>query len=1398
VQRNTGLVRAALLPLLAGSLLGQTLSLSTNTLTFNIPAGTTNPQAQTLMITASGANGAMLSITPTTTTGGMWLSVSPPSIVSPTGTLPIVVTVNPGSLTTGTYTGQLAFSLPPMAAQNVTVTVNLGTANTGLTAAPATLTFTGQKDGANPQPQTVNITGASTTMHYTAAVSTTSGGNWLSTSLGTSTGAVPGTLNVSVSTTGLAAQTYGGTVILTPSEGGAPLTIPVSLTITDTAGTSQVQAQPSSLTFNYITGGTAPSGRSVQVNLSGSTAPQTFTTAITYPSSTGTGGPGWLTISPSSGMTGTSAVITANPGSLAPGTYPANVQFSVSGSTPVTVPVTLVVVQGNSASPIMVMPATLRFFSAPGTTTAQQTITVTSSTPGVAFSASATTTSGGNWLSVSPASGTAPASLAVTVNPANLQAGSYSGSVYVTQGSTNYTVSVTLVISSQSQLRLSQTGLFFSSQAPGVLPSQVVNVTTTDNSSIPFSATPSTSDGGTWLQLKTGSTTTPGVLNISVDSSGLAAGTYMGTIVVSSPGASNSPQTITVTLTVSSAGGTVPGFQVAPTTLNLFASQGSTAPPPAVLMVTSATTGAAYSVNVTSTGGSWLSASPLSGLSPSAITVTANPFGLSNGSYQGTVTITAAGSTTPITVPVNLTVSTDPMLQARPQILTFNLQTGGSVPASRPVVITQTTGATGPFQVAATTAAGGNWLTASSTSGTSPGGFVAGLSNSVVSTLSPGTYNGTITVTSSTLVNSPLAIPVVLNVSANPLISVTDTQLIFNSQVGGATPATQTINVSSTGAAIPIQANARVLGGSNWLMVNAGTPTTPSAVTVTVNPSGLAPGLYQGAIDITSSGSGNITRTTPVLLNVGNTSLLGLSPLELSFGAGGVAPGQPQTISLSSTGAPVNFSATANVVSPASGTWLTLTPATGSTPGAIQVNANTTGLAAGTYFALIAVGPAGSTTLQYIPVSLTVGSDNGATGLSASPRSISFTQTLGQAAPDAQQLEVASASQKTFTVSATTGSGGNWLLVSSAIGTTSYLLLVSAASANMAAGTYSGSITLTPTGSSVSLIVPVTLTVGTASTSAPVTASPAKLNFSATAGASNPATQTIQVSSASSTAVNYTTTVSVSQGATWLQVTPASGQTPGSIQVTANISGLAAGTYNGNVVITPAGATSGVMVPVTLTIAGQPSAITASPTTLTFNGTAGGSNPAVQMVQLTAPSGSSAVSYTTSATVTQGSNWLQVTPTSGQTPGTLQVTANIAGLAIGTYNGNIVITPAGATSGIMVPVTLTLVGLPAAGQLTASPATLSFTGTAGGSNPAVQTVQLSASSATNYTASATVSQGSNWLQVSPTSGQTPGTLQVTANISGLTAGTYKGTITITPASGGTATAVTIPVMLTVM
>ncbi|MGE0884113.1 MAG: S8 family serine peptidase [Blastocatellales bacterium] len=92
---------------------------------------------------------------------------------------------------------------------------------------------------------------------------------------------------------------------------------------------------------------------------------------------------------------------------------------------------------------------------------------------------------------------------------------------------------------------------------------------------------------------------------------------------------------------------------------------------------------------------------------------------------------------------------------------------------------------------------------------------------------------------------------------------------------------------------------------------------------------------------------------------------------------------------------------------------------------------------------------------------------------------------------------------------------------------------------------------------------------------------PSSLNFTATAGGSNPANQTISIANAGGGTLNW----AASDNASWLSLSPASGTAPSTLTASVNISGLAAGTYNGTITIGSTGATnSPLSLPVTLTV----------------------------------------------------------------------------------------------------------------------------------------------------------------------------------------------------------------------
>jgi uncharacterized protein (TIGR03437 family) len=108
----------------------------------------------------------------------------------------------------------------------------------------------------------------------------------------------------------------------------------------------------------------------------------------------------------------------------------------------------------------------------------------------------------------------------------------------------------------------------------------------------------------------------------------------------------------------------------------------------------------------------------------------------------------------------------------------------------------------------------------------------------------------------------------VRKITSGASLSASPTTLSFSYSTGGATPANQSVSVTSLGSALSFTAAASTVSGSNWLSVSPASGITPATLNVSVNPAGVPSGIYQGAITVTPSGSGNQPLTIAVTLTI--------------------------------------------------------------------------------------------------------------------------------------------------------------------------------------------------------------------------------------------------------------------------------------------------------------------------------------------------------------------------------------------------------------------------------------------------------------------------------------------------------------------------------------------------
>ena len=99
----------------------------------------------------------------------------------------------------------------------------------------------------------------------------------------------------------------------------------------------------------------------------------------------------------------------------------------------------------------------------------------------------------------------------------------------------------------------------------------------------------------------------------------------------------------------------------------------------------------------------------------------------------------------------------------------------------------------------------------------------------------------------------------VRRVTAAAGLSANPTSASFAYTIGGATPAAQTVSITSTTGAVSFTAAASTSSGGGWLSVSPSSGTTPASISVSVNPTGVPGGTYQGAITLTPSVSSGLS-----------------------------------------------------------------------------------------------------------------------------------------------------------------------------------------------------------------------------------------------------------------------------------------------------------------------------------------------------------------------------------------------------------------------------------------------------------------------------------------------------------------------------------------------------------
>jgi uncharacterized protein (TIGR03437 family) len=319
-------------------------------------------------------------------------------------------------------------------------------------------------------------------------------------------------------------------------QGVAAFGVPVSVTpppVTDAQPPAKLQlpVSPTLVLWTAQQGAAPPAPASVVVS-----------SGVPFSVSVPGSAAAWLSVSGAGGTAPATLTFTPHIAGLGPGTYTATVTLNPvvleAGFAGTIVPATVSVSLTISGVPQVGWTAqNCCFFFAPGSSGSSppNVLTVTSNGAPVPFTASVT---GGDWLTVTPLSGTTPANLTLNVSPAGLADGTYSAQLVIQGPSNSVTVPVTFFI-------LSGGGAVQPPPAPTSIQLLPTSVSFLLESG---SGPPATPQVVTLHPSDIAITTTQAVIQVNASAANLWPGTYTATITATS--GTLAPVQIPVTLVV--------------------------------------------------------------------------------------------------------------------------------------------------------------------------------------------------------------------------------------------------------------------------------------------------------------------------------------------------------------------------------------------------------------------------------------------------------------------------------------------------------------------------------------------------------------------------------------------------------------------------------------------------------------------------------------------------------------------------------------------------------------------------------------------------------------------------------------------------------------------------------
>jgi hypothetical protein len=832
------------------------------------------------------------------------------------------------------------------------------------------------------------------------------------------------------------------------------------------------------------------------------------------------------------------------------------------------------------------------------------------------------------WLSLSTTSGTDNEDITVTVDRTGLSHGVYSGTIDVTSNGGNESVLVYMTVApTEPILYVSPIGLTF-------IDNQSHHAMIVRNDGVNDLIWGVTSDQP-WLSVSPASGTNDTQVNVYVDRTGLADGTYHGNLSVTSNGGD---ATVTVTLYVATPH---PILVVSPGALSFGALQTE-------MSISVTNSGTADLTWAVASDQPWLTTNPVAGTNNAMVAVYVDRAGLAPGDYNGALTVTSDGGAAIVTVTMTVP-DPSPQLIVSPGALTiFGYQTSVSLAVSNG----------GTEDLLWSIASDQTWLTVNPTSG------VNGATVNVVvdrTGLVPGMHNANLLVTSNGGdVNVPVTVEVtavteeagaicVFSDQSGTQCNIVDTGslvqvYIIHQSTDGASGSEFRLDVGGTGwiwlgdiwnfsLVIGSSVNGVMIGYNDCLAspIALGTanffsqaPTTGMPISIVAHPD--AGGIV--VADCNSNhlagmgGTAFVNSSLPCICGTSTdpNPVLYVGPLALDFGDTDLAG----AFSIANMG---GGTLTWNVSE--SIPWLDASPTSGVNNDLITVTVDRTGLSEGAYIGVIEVTSNGGNETVVVTMDVPVLEPV----LQVSPSAIAFPDGVNW-----NQVYVSNAGTGQLDWQVTVDQ--SWMSTTPTAGTNSGVVNVNAVRTGLTPGTYNGNLFVTSNGGdatvAVTLVVPVPIPV--------LGVSPAALSFGQS--------QTDLPLDVSNTGTgDLTWTITPDQ--TWLTATPASGTNDTQVNVHVDRTGLADGAHQGNLSVNSNGGDA--TVPVAIWVGPMP-VLSVDPTALIYSPTVTTNTFSI------ANTGDGTLDWTLSADKT----WIEIVPPlSGTNDATVTVNVDPASVPSG-------------------------------------------------------------------------------------------------------------------------------------